>query len=184
MVQRVANGNLIFDLDNVVRVAALANITPEEVINRLTSPEDPISRMPFLAQMRQLLFARLRNKTLKWEANDLVDIMFLGCASGYADIVVGERSTIAYLRQARTPRSGVRLATSLTEAVALLTERSELRLVHEPSPLTAVSDLQPSAADVVHCPFAREGATRFRIGAQYRGVPLGANIGLMPRARA
>jgi len=39
MVRRVANGNLIFD--NVVRVAALANITPEEVINRLTSPEDP-----------------------------------------------------------------------------------------------------------------------------------------------
>jgi len=123
MVRRVANGNLLVDLlDDVMRVALLAKITPEEVINRLTTPDDPVSRMPFLAQMRQLLFARLRNKTQKWEANDLMDILFLTCAAGYADIVVAERTTITYLRQASTPRPKARLAKSLTDAVTLLSE--------------------------------------------------------------
>jgi hypothetical protein len=121
MVRRVANGNLIVDLlDDVVRVAGLARTTPEEVINRLATSQDPVSQMPFLAQMRQLLFARLRNKSQKWESNDLIDIVFLTCAAGYADIVVGERRTIGYLRQARTPRPSARFATSLHEAVALL----------------------------------------------------------------
>jgi hypothetical protein len=123
MVRCVANGNLLVDLlDDVMRVALLAKITPEEVINRLTTPDDPVSRMPFLAQMRQLLFARLRNKTQKWEANDLMDILFLTCAAGYADIVVAERTTITYLRQASTPRPKARLAKSLTDAVTLLSE--------------------------------------------------------------
>jgi hypothetical protein len=79
--------------------------------------------MPFLAQMRQLLFARLRNKTQKWEAtNDLMDILFLTWAAGYADIVVAKRATITYLRQASTPRPKARLAKSLTDAVTLLIE--------------------------------------------------------------
>ena len=121
MVRRVAHGNLIWDMiDDVRRVAEQVGISSEEVINRLTTPEDPISQMPFLAQMRQQLFARLRNHGQKWESNDLVDIVFLTCASGYADILVGERRTIGYLRQARTPPPKARLARNLSEAIYLL----------------------------------------------------------------
>jgi hypothetical protein len=121
MIRRVANGNVIYDLRGEIDVVAReAHLPPERVIERLMEPDDPISRMPTVAQMRQILFARLSNKTQKWESNDLIDINYLTCAAGYADVVVGERRTIGYLRQARRPRPGARLATNLTEAVALL----------------------------------------------------------------
>jgi hypothetical protein len=60
------------------------------------------------------------NAGQRWEANDLVDIMFLCCAAGYADVVVGERRTIGYLRQARHPPPHARTATILREALDFL----------------------------------------------------------------
>lgn len=119
--RRVATATLIEDLiDDLLHAARAQNTTPERVIACLAGAEDPIARMPFLGQMRQLLFARLRNHTQRWEANDLIDILFLSCAAGYADVVVGERQTIAYLRQARMPPPRAQLVTTLEEAVALL----------------------------------------------------------------
>lgn len=121
MVRRVAGARMLADMmEDLNRVASEAGITPEEVIARVTAPDDPVARMPFLAQMRQMLFARLRNADQTWEANDLVDIMFLCCAAGYADLVVGERRAIGYLRQACQPPPRARLATSLQEAVRAL----------------------------------------------------------------
>jgi hypothetical protein len=123
MVRRVASARMLADMtDDLIRVAHEAGVTPEEVIVRLTAADDPVARMPFLAQMRQMLFARLRNADQAWEASDLVDIMFLCCAAGYADLVVGERRTIGYLRQARQPPPHARLASSLQEAVRALDE--------------------------------------------------------------
>jgi hypothetical protein len=49
-----------------------------------------------------------------------MDIMFLCCAAGYADVVVGERQTIGYLRQARIVPDGAALARSLPEAAGEL----------------------------------------------------------------
>jgi hypothetical protein len=121
MVRRIAYANLHVDLmDDIVRVANAARTSPEAVIDRLCADDDPTGRMPFLGQMRQMLFARLRNARQRWEVNDLVDIMFLCCAAGYADLVVGERRAVGYLRQARHPPPRARLATSLREAVELL----------------------------------------------------------------
>ena len=121
MVRRVAYGNLILDLpDTLIEVAGMVGIPVEEVIDRLTSDKELVSRMPFLGQMNQLLFARLRNAAQRWESNDLIDVMFLSCAAGYADVLVGERTTIGYLRQARAPRARAILATSLREAVDAL----------------------------------------------------------------
>ena len=121
MVRRVAYANLQLDMmDDIRRVSRAAEVRPEAVIDRLASDDDPVSRMPFLGQMRQMLFARMRNANQRWEANDLIDIMFLCCAAGYADLVVGERRTIGYLRQARQPPPRARLATSLHDAVELL----------------------------------------------------------------
>jgi hypothetical protein len=121
MVRRVANGNLLVDMmDDIVRVAMAAQTSPEAVVDRLAADDDPVASMPFLGQMRQMLFARLRNVGQHWEANDLVDIMFLCCAAGYADLVVGERRAIGYLRQARRPAPRAKLATSLHEAIRLV----------------------------------------------------------------
>jgi len=119
-VRRVAGARMLADMmDDLLRAAQLVGVSPEAVINRLTEPGDPVARMPFLAQMRQMLFARLRNDG-RWEANDLIDIMFLCCAAGYADVVVGERRAIANLRQGRQPPPRARLAVSLAEALEYL----------------------------------------------------------------
>lgn len=40
------------------------------------------------------------DSTTKWLANDLVDMLFLTCAAGYADYVLGERSATSHLKQA------------------------------------------------------------------------------------
>ena len=113
---------LVDMMDDIVRVARAAKVSPEAVFDRLADDDDddPVSRMPFLGQMRQMLFARMRNSHQRWEANDLVDIIFLCCAAGYADLVVGERRTIGYLRQARQPPPRAQLATSLREVLELL----------------------------------------------------------------
>lgn len=121
MVRRVAGARMLTDIvDDIVRVAQAAGTAPEAVIERLTADDDPVARMPFLSQMRQMLFARLRNVSQPWEANDLVDIIFLCCAAGYADVVVGERRAVGYLRQARQPMPHARLATSLQDAITTL----------------------------------------------------------------
>lgn len=133
MVRRVAGARMLADMmDDLIRVAHDAGVTPAVVIARLTATDDPVARMPFLAQMRQMLFARLRNAEQSWEANDLIDIMFLCCAAGYADLVVGERRAIGYLRQARHPPP--RAQRHQPAGGALRTRRSddECRVAPEP----------------------------------------------------
>ncbi|MGO1167414.1 MAG: hypothetical protein ACTMHL_12455, partial [Janibacter sp.] len=54
----------------------------------------------------------------RWEANDLTDLMYLCTAAAYADHVVGERRTIALLRQTtRRLHSPVHLHTDLVSLV-------------------------------------------------------------------
>ena len=121
VVRRAAHANLLVDMtDDLLRVAAVAQLSTKAVVERLTDRDDPVASMPFLSQMRQMLFMRLRNTNQRWVANDLVDIMFLCCAAGYADVVVGERQAIGYLRQARRPAPRARLASSLREALELV----------------------------------------------------------------
>lgn len=121
MVRRVAYANVQADMmDDIMRASVMTRISPQEAVNRLNANDDPIGRMPFLGQLRQLMYMRMRNAGQRWEANDLVDIMFLCCAVGYADLVVGERRTVGYLRQARQPPPPAKTATSLREALDLL----------------------------------------------------------------
>lgn len=118
---RVVHGRLLIDLaDELARAGVALELAPKEVIERLCAPDDPIAQMPFLARMRHLLFVRVRNFGQRWEGNDLIDSIFLSCAAGYADVVVGERSTSGYLRQGRDLPAGARLATTLAEGVDLL----------------------------------------------------------------
>lgn len=124
VVWQVVHTRLLLDLAGELAQASMSlELVPDEVIERLSGAGDPIGDMPFLARMRQLLFARVRNIGQRWEGNDLVDSIFLSCAAGYADIVIGERSAVGYLRQGRDLPTGAQLGTTLAEGVRLLAER-------------------------------------------------------------
>jgi hypothetical protein len=58
--------------------------------------------MPYGGRLYEVLYHRLRNADDTWERNDLIDMNFLCCAAGYADIVVGEKQTTEYLRRAES----------------------------------------------------------------------------------
>jgi hypothetical protein len=77
-----------------------------------------MAAMPYLGRLEQVIFHRLRNADDRWEANDLNDLNFLACAAGYADVVVGEKKTTAYLLRAETTL-GRRAATCRTLARAV-----------------------------------------------------------------
>ncbi len=118
---RAVHANLLLDhLADVSSVASELAITTEEAITRLCATDDPLGRAPFLSRMRAWLFARVRNPQQGWESNDLIDGMYLCCAAGYADLVVGERNAIGYLRQGRDCPPGAELTNSLSEAVTVL----------------------------------------------------------------
>lgn len=106
----------------IVRAGARAGISEEQFAEWLADnfPED-LARMPYAARLSEVLYLRLRNADEKWEAHDLNDMNFLCAAAGYADITVGEKKTIEYLRRAepRVP-PGSQLCRQLCEAVELL----------------------------------------------------------------
>jgi hypothetical protein len=118
LVRKVAHGRLLVDLVDEVR-----ELWPdlERFDEWLRRSRTDVGSMPYLARMRAVLYARLR-KGSPWTANDFTDVHYLSCAAGYADLVVGERRTIADLRRAREVTAGARLATHLSEAVAILRE--------------------------------------------------------------
>ncbi|MGW0607768.1 hypothetical protein [Streptomyces sp. NPDC002640] len=72
---------------------------------------DFFARMPFNGGVLEVTQARLRNASDEWVRNDLNDLFYLACAAGYADHVVAERKTGAFLQQAtrrlNTPRATV-----------------------------------------------------------------------------
>ena len=121
LTRRVVHGHLLLDMaDDLLRLSQTLNLDADEIMRRLTVAEDPVGQMPFLAQLRQMLFARVRNAEQRWESSDLIDTLFLSCAAGYADVVVGEKNAVGYLRQAQNPPSKATLTASLSEAVSLL----------------------------------------------------------------
>jgi hypothetical protein len=61
--------------------------------------ERDLRAMPCLGRLREMVHERLRNADDHWEANDLIDVTYLSCAAGYADVVVGEKKHSNYLRR-------------------------------------------------------------------------------------
>jgi len=119
--RRAVLGKLLADLvPELMQLAQISGRDSTEIVDRYLGPEDPIARMPSISRVRGILYGRLRNATQPWEGNDLLDIVNLACASGYADVVIGERQNISYLRQARSVPPGARLATTLAEGVEML----------------------------------------------------------------
>lgn len=88
------------------------------------SAKADIAQMPYLSRYVRVMLNRVRNRTAGWERNDFIDLMFLPCAAGYADVVIGERRTISDLGAvaARCP-PGAELTHSIVEGTALIEQR-------------------------------------------------------------
>lgn len=77
-----------------------SGIGPEQFRDWLQDEaETAISATPGLGRLREVLHLRLSNADDKWEGNDLNDWLHLSYASGYCDLVLGEKKTINYLRR-------------------------------------------------------------------------------------
>lgn len=85
---------------------------------------EDVTAMPFLGRYRGVIGRRLGNPSGPWRRGDLTDIMYLGCAAGYGDVVVGEKRTIADLASLRGVTEGAVLSNSLADAVAKIESRT------------------------------------------------------------
>lgn len=110
---------------DLARAGARVPTTPERFAEWLSNDfAGDLARMPYVGRLGEVLYLRLRNADDRWEANDLNDMNFLCAAAGYADITVGEKKTISYLRRAeRRVRPGSTLCRQLAEAVQALAAR-------------------------------------------------------------
>jgi hypothetical protein len=117
---------LIADLgDESAMAAQRAGLSPEQYSLWLEHElPDQLPEMPYLGRLQEVLYHRLRNADDKWERNDLIDMNFLCCAAGYAEIVVGEKQTIAYLRRADSRSApGAVVCPTLPKAIDALRHR-------------------------------------------------------------
>jgi hypothetical protein len=120
---------LIADLgDETALAAQRAGLSPEQYSLWLNDElPDRLREMPYVGRLHEVLYHRLRNADDKWERNDLIDLNFLCCAAGYADIVVGEKQTSEYLRRAASMSApGAVVCRTLPEAIDSL-ERLGIR---------------------------------------------------------
>ncbi|MFD0199595.1 MULTISPECIES: hypothetical protein [Saccharothrix] len=61
--------------------------------------EHDLTQMPFLGLYADSVAFRLANAQRKWSGNDLIDGLFLCCATAYADAVAGERGATEYIKR-------------------------------------------------------------------------------------
>lgn len=95
--------NLLFITDlrrELPEEALRAGITPDEMSEWTRQHSDTdFAALPSLGLFREVLREKLLDPGTTWESNDLTDIMYLTCAAGYADHVVGENSATAQMEQ-------------------------------------------------------------------------------------
>ncbi|WP_027940570.1 hypothetical protein [Amycolatopsis taiwanensis] len=75
------------------------NPTDREVKRRRTHITF-IADLPSLGIFREVLHEKLSDPRLRWENNDLTDMMYLSAGAAYCDHIVGERRHIAYITNA------------------------------------------------------------------------------------
>jgi hypothetical protein len=73
-------------------------ITPAQMSEwTMQHAESDVRRMPSLGLFREVIHEKLSDTGLRWESNDLTDMIYLTAASGYCDQVVGERSHSSHI---------------------------------------------------------------------------------------
>jgi hypothetical protein len=119
--REVVKGVVLADVsDDLTKIGVANNLDPTNVVDPLMDRDDVVGEMPFFGRYRQTMYARLRNPNQRWEGNDLIDLLFLNCAAGYADVVIGERTNISYMRQGPQDLGKAQVATTLEEGLALI----------------------------------------------------------------
>ena len=84
----------------IAEEALSAGLTHPDVSRWLKgSATRDIREMPALGLFREMLQQRHLNVGTTWRSNDLTDMLYLSCATGYADIVVTERHMSAIASQ-------------------------------------------------------------------------------------
>ncbi len=132
MRRRRSHAKFIVDLGpEIAEEAHRAGITPEQMSDWvLGRSEVEVVTMRCLGLFREVLHEKLSDPTLRWEDNDLVDMMYLTAGAGYCDYLVGENRHAAYLENAQR-----RLGRPVTVHRKLRTLVEELEL--RPSPVRA-----------------------------------------------
>ena len=81
--------------------ASLAGASVDELTDwTLNCGEEDLKSMPALGLYREVIHEKLSDGRLRWEENDLTDMMYLTAAAGYCDHVVGERKHAAHIANA------------------------------------------------------------------------------------
>lgn len=85
----------------IAEEARFAGLTPDEMGDWIkTRAQGEIKLMPSLGLFGEVLQQKHLNPGTNWNGNDLVDLMYLTSAAGYADYVVGENSLVSQMEQA------------------------------------------------------------------------------------
>lgn len=80
-----------------------------------------LNSAPMLRYLSELFVQRFLDRKIRWKRNDLIDMMFLSCAAGYADYVVAETHTGTKLAQMQRSKASRRTVfTSLADLVDAL----------------------------------------------------------------
>lgn len=92
--RRRTHAKFIADLGLELPVAAhQAGVSPAQMSQwTLDHSEDDLVGMPALGLFREVLHEKLCKSTLRWEQNDLIDMMYLTVAGGYCDHVAAEKA--------------------------------------------------------------------------------------------
>jgi len=117
-VRRATFMALVADLSDEIAEAALTSGQAPESLERWIDgdAQGDFARMPYLGQLHDVLFRRVRNVGENWRGNDLTDAHFLSCAAGYADVVVGEKLHADYLAAGNADH-GAYVCRTLAQAV-------------------------------------------------------------------
>ncbi|WP_143047265.1 hypothetical protein [Amycolatopsis xylanica] len=104
----VIRTRLIVDMRDDVIEAALAAGMPLERFEawHTEEAEQDLLATPYVGTVYEATHARLRNAGDVWHGHDLNDLLYLACASAYADVVACENKAADYLARAWRSRSG------------------------------------------------------------------------------
>ncbi|MFD7412573.1 hypothetical protein [Kitasatospora purpeofusca] len=109
--------DVIADISEVAMRLGMRSSQAESAVAEI---RENLAGMPFLGLYIDAVDERLANGS-RWVPNDLVDMLYLGCAAAYADIVVAERVATTYFNSVWRKRPGsCPVVSTISEAVERL----------------------------------------------------------------
>jgi len=123
--QKRKRAHRLFLTDHLQEIAEAAHATgvaPEQLDQWiLKRSREDVGKLPATGLFRGMLCDRHTDRGTHWKPNDLIDMIYLTCAAGYADFVVCERTMGSILAQGlRRLDRPTRLFTKLADAVPVI----------------------------------------------------------------